>query len=321
MKFALFRTGEVRVWYDLNDLFGRDCTAQPLSRQELVMAAAFPAQAYFFLKDISHLHFHHEPDSDQLLPFTKLQSGATDAVHKANELKWRRETLWGLAHVVSQYRRQNSLYDHKKVLGVLAYADAFQSTLARVWRGRDLRTKMSLHGSLATYDFAHTRASVEAMESLAAWRRSGRIQMFAILSGVILSSLALWGAALQIRPVMCEIGTRSAARTAELCERLTGWTALRITIWITENPLQFTGALFVLGFAVFVVIFRDASFVPFGKGLVRFALKITKAIGATTARRLPFATQIADLIGHFVRLALLTLGLAAALRLALGAIL
>jgi len=309
MEFAIFRTGEFRLWYEIDGFFGFDTEANPLRPEEIKFAELLPAQAYFFAKDVAHLHFHHEPESDQLLPLTRLTEARTPADHDANELKWRRETLWGLARVVSQFRRQNTLYDHKKVLGVLAYADAFQSMLARIWRRPDLATPMAIHSRLPLYDFKHTRGSVEAMESLAAWRRSGRIQQFTILAGVVLSSLALWAAAIQIRPVMCAMARPAAIQASQICQPFPGWNSLRTVVWITEDPLLFTGALFVFGYALFVLIFKDLTFVP-GHRLFRLTARAGRALSASIARGLrPFGSA-ADTLAHGMSLLIFAIGFA-----------
>jgi len=303
MQFALFRTGELRVWFDMNFFLGRQTHVQaiPPSSDEVALAQMLPAQAYFFAKDMAHQHYHHEPDSDQLLPFTQLNVPNSMATAAEDELHWRRETLWGLARVVAQFRRQNRLYDFKKALGVLAYADAFQSTLARVERGATLDQPFQEQRELSRYDFDHSRASVEAMEGLASWRRSGWIQAYAILAGVMLSSLALWASAVQVRPLVCPVRGTTPSPASANCPPMPFTKAVRGTLWVTEHPWHFMGGLLILGFAIFILIFRDATFVPFGRAFARYTSLVSKALGASTARILSnrFGRK-ADWLGYIV---------------------
>ncbi|WP_404373793.1 hypothetical protein AB5I39_08730 [Sphingomonas sp. MMS24-J45] len=319
MEVAMFRTGELRIWFDMRFFLGREVHAQaiPPSPEELELAEALPPQAYFFAKDITHLHYHHEPDSDQLLPLTRLQAVATAADHEANELNWRRETLWGLARVVSQYRQRNTLYDFKKVLGMLAYADAFQSTLALVWRKQSLDDLIEPHDRLSRYDFAHTRSSVEAMESLATWKRSGGLQLFAIMAGVVLSSLALWAGAVQIRPMVCPepIGN---GKSVPHCPPVHYMDTASAVVWVTQNPVLFTAIIFLIGFATFVLVFRDVTFIPFGKRLQRALSRLSKAIGTTMSRLVKVDSGLADWLGYLSALSVLGATLSGAVLLAIN---
>jgi len=318
MEVALFRTGELRLWFDMKYFLGREIHAQaiPPSLEELELAEALPAQAYFFAKDVTHLHYHHEPDSDQLLPLTRLKPSATSGDHEFNELSWRRETLWGLARVVSQYRQRNTLYDFKKVLGVLAYADAFQTTLAMVWRTRSLSDRIVAHDRLSRYDFAHTRISTEAMESLASWKRSGGLQLFAIMAGVILSSLALWAGAVQIRPIVCPEAVGSNGKLLPSCPAFHYSGAVSAVVWVTDNPILFASIIFLMGFATFVLVFRDVTFIPYGKRLQRVLSRVSKAVGTTTSRLAQADSGFADWLGYLSALSVLSSALAGAVVLA-----
>lgn len=54
LKFALFRIGEVRIWFDWDDFLGRDTDEFPPTEMEQIAAEALPSQAYYFLKDVFH---------------------------------------------------------------------------------------------------------------------------------------------------------------------------------------------------------------------------------------------------------------------------
>lgn len=310
LEFALFRTGEVRIWYSLEHLLGRQVHPQaiPPSPEELELAEAIAPQVYFFIKDVTHIHYHHEPDSDQLLPLTRLRPVLVPSDHDANELSWRRETMWGLARVVSQFRRRNKLYDFKRVMGLIAYADAFQATLASIWRRQTLDTKMETHGRLSRYDFAHTKSSVEAMESLATWRKSGGLQFFAIMAGVILSSVALWAGAIQVRPILCPPPAKGVA-AAVGCETLLQPRVVSGITWVVQNPIPFTLLIFLFGYAAFILVFRDITFVPLGKRMHRFFSRVSKAVGTTVSRWLGQDSALADWLGYIATLLVLAIAL------------
>lgn len=297
LRFALFRTGEFRLWFSMKDLLGREVHsgAVPPSDDEIKLADALPPQVFFLVKDAAHKHYHHEPDSDQLLPLTKMEHARTPEAHRQNEISWRRETLWGLARVISQYRRNDALYDYKKAMGVLAYADAFQSTLARVARPMAMEAEIEDHKELTVYDFAHTKASVEAMEGLASWRKSGLIQLFAAMFGGILSSLALWAGAVQIYPIMCE----PLKATKNPCPPTVSPDSIEVVHKVADHPLVFTGSVVILGMAIFMLILRDISFVPFGSKLKRLLSPLAKAAGASLARK------AGDKVGYYLALSIL----------------
>ena len=167
--------------------------------------------------------------------------------------------------------------------------------MARVARPMVLQDDIVDHKDLTVYDFAHTRASVEAMEGLASWRKSGWIQLFAAMFGGILSSLALWAGAVQIYPVMCEPLEKSKTP----CPPAVSTGSIDVVHKVAEHPLVFTGSIVILGMAIFMLILRDLTFVPFGSKVKRLLSPLAKAAGASLARR------TGDKIGYFLALLIL----------------
>jgi len=276
LKFALFRTGECRIWFDLSDLLGRDISQAPISSVEQIAISALPSQAYYFLKDVIHLHYHHDPQTDQLIDLVATEKTSSLDVR---DNQWRIDTLRGLAKVVIEYRQSNRPDSNKKALGLLAYADAFQTTLARVRRQGKLDDPMLENKALIPYDFKHVRASIEALEALNEYRRGALLQLFGILVGVVLSGFALWAGAVQIQPILCNI---SAERP--LCPKVTPGATTNIVNWVVANPLGFVVTLSLFGFAAFILFFRGVTNVPFAKPILRWSKQLSAAVGTTAAR-------------------------------------
>jgi hypothetical protein len=314
MRFALFRSGEFRLWYDLKEFLGREVHAQaiPPNEVELKSAEAVAPHAYYFVKDITHRHYHHDRETDQLLLLSRLQPASSGNSHEENELRWRRETLWGLARIVAQFRRKNNLDDHKRARGILAYADAFQSSLGVVWRSRDLAGKFENHKRLPLYDFAHTRGSVQSLEDVVTWQKTGLMQFIAIMVGIFLSSLALWGAAIQVRPVVCQVPGSQATNSYLKCEPLGSSLSSEVAIWVADSPLAFISILLVMGFALFSIFIKSPRFFRPGRWIHIGLARLSKAFGASVARtsREKFG-EAADWVGYLSTMAFLASLLAA----------
>lgn len=282
LSFALFRTGEVRIWFNLKDFLGREVHKQAITPKpaELELARALPAQVYYFIKESVHQHYHHEPHSDQLLPLVRLKDPENEDLHVENELSWRRETLWGLARVVSQYRRSNDLSSLKKARGVLAYAEAFQANLGKAERARNTEEGFKLTSQLTVYDFDHIRQSVDSLETAETWRKTGWSQLLALIVGMLFSSLALWSGAAQLLLRSCGAGVEQA------CASALGDRSLAVLSAIAENPVGITVGIVLLGWLTFCFFVRDISYLPLGGFLSRKVGAIARAIGASTARKL-----------------------------------
>lgn len=308
LDFALYRTGEIRIWFTPTTFFERDSGPNVLKNFERQIMEVLPEQVYYFLKDVCHMHYHHEEDSDQLLPLTRLTDRTAESELRASELSWRRETLWGLARITSQLRRKNELYEQKKALGFLAYADAFQQTLAKTMRKTGSSREFVEHESLSYYDFSHMRASLDSVESVSTWRRSGSIQLFSILTILFLSSLSIWQGAARSQSTYC--GEAKSDWQLSNCTMVATDQFGYFLSAIALNPIQFTGSLLLLGAALFVLVFRDITFVPFGRHFRRFFRKVSGAIGASTATGLRHTPKWRDHLGWVTAMAVTVFPLA-----------
>jgi hypothetical protein len=163
LEFALFRTGEVRIWMD-------DAIAETLDEKQ---RRDVTRQSYFFIKDMVHHHVHHDAKSDQITPLTEIGAlGADDG-----EEHWRRDTVWSLSRALDALARKGTLQDLREALGILAYADAFQQTLMRYRRRHDDPGQFEPNSVTYRYDFTHIRESLKVQVDQVVSRRTSVSQM------------------------------------------------------------------------------------------------------------------------------------------------
>lgn len=175
-RFVLSRTGQVKI-------------SVPEDAPE-----ALAKQVYYFVKDCAHRHYHHHEYSDNILPLVRSIDGDDET--------WRRRTLWHLAKSVLESRRKNCLEDYKSAKGILAYADAFQSTLGRVcWDHAAFEFKAMQYS--AYYDFQHTRASIDALIEENENKGDELRTKVSIFTSVSIGVLALWLTSIQVIDKSC----------------------------------------------------------------------------------------------------------------------
>lgn len=178
IEFALFRTGEARLW------FAEEATVGFSPEQLEVLAR----QAYFFLKDMVHHHVHHDARSDQITPLVSLAKRPEDD----REEHWRRATAWSLTRIVDALARRGKLQDLREATGILAYADAFQTTLLKYRRRTDDPASFEANDVTYSYDYKHIRESLKVQLDQASARRANLGQMvIAGLAGCIAATSLL----------------------------------------------------------------------------------------------------------------------------------
>lgn len=277
--FELYRTGELRVMIE-------DGERPALARQ-----------VYYFIKDASHRHYHHRRSSDNLLPLC--------AVTPEDDETWRRNTLWALTRTVLEARRRDKLEGYKSAVGVLAYAEAFQGLLGKVKRKKGRAVAFQPLLDAAPYDFAHTRASLEAKIGEHEYRASSQATFIGLWLSTVLATAALWISAVQIRGPVCEaLGQAEKACTVTLPAWMAGWTG-----GLISHPIYAYGVLAVIGLAYLGR--RYLSFAPVA-GAFGGVEAWSQALGATVsrgvARRFP---EVGDRIGSLVAALALVLTYAA----------
>lgn len=250
-SFELYRTGELRVAIAPG-------TTDALARQ-----------VYYFIKDASHRHYHHRRSSDNLLPL--------NPVLPEDDETWRRNTLWALTRTVLEARRRDKLDGYKSAIGVLAYAEAFQGLLGRVKRRKGRTIAFNRVVDAAPYDFAHTRASLEAKIGEHEYRSSSQAATFGLIISTVLATAALWISAVQIRDPVCKaLGQKETS-----CDVvLPGWMA-SLTAKLIAHPEIALLVLFIIALAYLGR--RYLSFAPIASafGIVE---AWSQALGASVSR-------------------------------------
>lgn len=181
VDFELYRTGELRL------------NVNPSLYEEMDVVEPLARQVFYFIKDISHRHYHHRRSSDNLLPLTSFTGG--------DDGTWRRNTLWALSRTVLEARRRDRLDGYKSAIGVLAYAEAFQGLLGRV--ERNSAKGFALISDPAPYDFTSTRASLEAKIGEHEHRHNGHVAFWGLWITTLIATAALWISAIQIQSSAC----------------------------------------------------------------------------------------------------------------------
>lgn len=181
IRFALMRTGEVRLWYAEGAL-------ETLGTEA---AGLIAEQAYFFLKDIVHDHTHHEPSSDQITPLVR--TDIKDEEDHSGEIAWRRETLWSLSREIERLNRDGSLVSFRRSLGVIAYADAFQQALMGHIRKKNNPATFEMVPEVHRYDFGHLKDSIKASIDVAAAKKAQTIQLTVAFIATFLSAVSVVG--------------------------------------------------------------------------------------------------------------------------------
>jgi hypothetical protein len=179
VNFALMRTGEARLWFHQEYPEFNDDEHRQIARQ-----------AYFFLKDMSHRHVHHDKLDDQITPLIRFKNGTAEQRLKS-EVEWRRETLWSLSRLADKRMGSEKLNSLREALGMLAYADAFQKTLLPHVRDPENPLAYLPNKSAHGYDYQHIRESTRVRIDQTAARRTVTGQLVAAVFAGAIASLSL----------------------------------------------------------------------------------------------------------------------------------
>jgi hypothetical protein len=296
MHFALFRTGELRIWFDLNEFLGRDIDQEQPDDNERQAAEKLAKQVYYCLKDILHAHYHHDPHSDQMLPlsFTTTQCSPQD--HEKSENEWRYATVRGMARTVVELRHGRSIRGHQQAKGIIAYAQTFQGVLARCIRPITIRQSHRENGSFVPYDFANLIMSLDATDASAQSAINARLQLFAILIGILLSGIALWAGAVQIQEPLCK-----SLGDAVTCPKMGSGPIVSLVNLVVANPTAFLIVLFTAGLVFFMIGFNGSNALPSVERGIRWLRRLAEAVGAQASRW----TRNSDWLGWAISLAFL----------------
>jgi len=214
----LLRSGECKVRIKShNKKSNQECDANTEIEQEI------SNQIFFFIRDLTHKHYHHAEEEDQ----TSVTYASVD------DYTWRRETLYSLSRIAIQSRRKNSHADCKSALGLIAYARAFQKQFGS-WCADAPYFDYSLkpvprQGGIpefVQYDFTSMQASLEATIKQLEWKNSLKVQKIALIITIFgIGSALLLGV----------IGLNPSDNNPEFLESFTGKVA--------NHPLHLLGIL------------------------------------------------------------------------------
>jgi hypothetical protein len=256
-EFALYRTGEFRLWYERNHV----------AVDELDGIAR---QVFYFLKDIAHTHSHHEPESDQIVHLARTKPGKYGTAADC-ESYWRNETQWGLSRVFEQLHRSTGIGAQRRALGMLAYADAFQGSLAQVMRVPGGNEEFCPDPNVALYDNQHRRESARAMLDYRAFRVGEKGQILLLVVTALLASAGLWYGFTSIRSILCP-GAGAG------CLPLQAETSARVVSLIINSPMTFFAFCSYSVYTLFNVFIKDWDDVPIIKrpqsGFLRMSFSV-----------------------------------------------
>lgn len=240
-EFALFRTGEFRLWYARDNAAGNELDG-------------IARQVFYFAKDIAHTHSHHEPESDQIVHLARTKPGRYDTPEKC-ETYWRNETQWGLSRVFEQLHRASGIGAQRRSLGILAYADAFQGSLAQVMRLPGGNDDFQTDPNVALYDNQHRRESARAMLEYRAFRVGEKGQILLLVITALLASAGLWYGFTLIRGTLC-------AQDNANCLGLQALTAARLLSLVVNSPLTFFAFCGYSVYLLFNIFIKDWDDIP-----------------------------------------------------------
>jgi hypothetical protein len=181
-KFVLKRNGVCTVfppcWNDFELLKN---TLSYYENNKAALQHDIADQIYFFIRDLSHQHQHHEPDADTIIttqPTTK------------NDTLWSDQVFYALYHhIIGAKRKQNSL-EHVRILGILAYIRSFDSIMSRYF------DRIGVNHKIPSFNHEAIKDSVSAtktyLDLLFAQKRQRRDTHRTILFAIAASMIGLF---------------------------------------------------------------------------------------------------------------------------------
>ena len=123
--FRLMRTGEV---FFSRPLFRDAPTEENTSAYSKKIGNDYSYwisnQFYFFLRDISHRHQHHDPHSDTILVLQRREI-------EKDSMEWRKNIIYSLHYYIIGSKRHGNVPSLVQSLGILAYCESFESISRR----------------------------------------------------------------------------------------------------------------------------------------------------------------------------------------------
>lgn len=198
IEFALFRTGELRLWLTADEIAKLESTDDYpkddnyAGLDEIPNSHSLLRQAYYFVKDAVHQHVHHDGQSDQIVPpvFYPYEPPSDEGEQASVcEQRWHRETLWGLSRAIDELVRKGSRETLRNALGFICFAESFQTTLSGHVRRNGYFNQFVAISNFHQYDFKSLRESVRTALDRKSWNLAIKTAMVSSVFAVALSSL------------------------------------------------------------------------------------------------------------------------------------
>lgn len=167
-SFELLRTGEIELSWSPDIPASPYAPRMPSGIEGELTRLDVVAQLFYYIKDISHTHQHHNPRTDTV---TTIYEALND------EILWRIFTLYSIYKKIIQYKRVKDELAAVTSRGTLAYAQAFRSICEKSPR-LDAEYKTS---ALPDFDDSSLLISLDAAESEGRARREMRTTSWVIL--------------------------------------------------------------------------------------------------------------------------------------------
>lgn len=266
VEFCLFRTGEVRIWF---------ADDQPVANDGAMRTVA--KIAYFFLKDIAHLHTHHHHSQDGMIPFCQLESHDAEG-----EKSWQRRTIWALSRSIEEYVRRGTRTDLKAAIGMIPYAESFHSLYGGLYREPG---ELNQFEAIQDHEFDHY--SFEGLRKMVASLLDSRNSTLTIRTAL---AAALIPITLSSIIAVNAVGN-STDKHAQWPVCLKAITS-NYPLWVV--PIIWALLLLVYGIAYREARLDEAVFMP-----VRTFTRMAKAIAVSLNRLIGFPPRV----GYFLILA------------------
>jgi hypothetical protein len=230
-KFELQRQGRLKI---SSSEQGQDST---------VVEYILVNQSFFFVKDISHGHQHHDPRHDAITQMT----ADTDA----SGLAWIRETQQALYRSIIRYKRFRNEKALFRASGILAYTQSFQKSYAD-----DALAKETYHQSELEQSLAVTRSEIQHFDQ----KRLASIETFRNFF------FALFGLAMSVT-FLARLGTPP---DIQVDGRI-----VKLAITLATNPLEAVGFT-VLASVIWMVFTHQRD--PADSEIMRWITRITQSL-------------------------------------------
>jgi hypothetical protein len=229
IEIELMRTGELTL-QNHNKLTISE-TAPPVNSDILGQEESdrilklLVSQCYFFIRDISHNHQHHDPKTDTIIDVQR--------VEKSTSKNWCEPILYSLYRKLIEFKRKPTEENIYSARGILAYAMAFRGIFKK------LGVKDSL---LPEFEIDALSQSIDAATAKQIYIKSVQREKIAILPSLVISVLAIF------------IAFSSFAQFVITDQNTPHWTLSLFVVGLYENTPSVIASLVVFVVMISLVI-------------------------------------------------------------------